>query len=66
MTVPKKYSTVSRGKPIPRVNEERFAKNWARAYHSLERCAFVKSLPCLACGAKPSENAHIANDGKGR
>ncbi len=68
MTIPRKYSTLSRGTPLRSVNVERHEREWTRAYHSLERVAFVKSLPCIVpgCRAKPCDNAHIANDGKGR
>lgn len=64
MTIPPKR--FNRGGPIPRVNVARHEKEWARTFHSLERCAFTKSRGCAVCGARPSENAHSENDGKGR
>jgi hypothetical protein len=51
---------------IPRVNRQRKSKNWTRAYGSVERVLFVRSLPCVMCGAVPSENAHIETGGMGR
>ena len=60
------------GKPLRRtgrvnpLNRERKAREWARAYGSRERVAFVQALPCLACGARPSEVHHLGNGGMGR
>jgi len=53
-------------RPIKRVNRKRKAKNWTRAYGSVERVAFVASMPCIAlwtvdhheCGGD-IENAHV-------
>ena len=53
---------------IPRSNPARKAREWARAYGSKERVAFVQSLPCvvLGCTRGPIENMHIRGDGAGR
>ena len=48
------------------VNQKRKASAFARAYHSKERVAFVKALPCVVCHQTPSDNAHIENGGMGR
>lgn len=55
------------GKPRP-VNKKRKAKEFARAYHSVERVEFVKDQPCKACHRLfASENAHVlGNGGAGR
>lgn len=51
---------------VKRVNAKRKAANFARAYGSAERVAFVRSLPCAACGLVGySENAHVGGAGKG-
>lgn len=42
------------------------ASETLRIYGPPERRAWVKSLPCLVCGATPSENAHVENDGLSR
>lgn len=47
-------------------NLERQKKEFARAYHSIERVEFVKSLPCVAGCLRPSQNAHIETGGAGR
>ena len=53
-------------------NTRRHASEWARAYGSKKRVAFVKSLPCCVAGCRaawmcePSENAHTVNGGMGR
>lgn len=50
------------------MNVERYEKNWARSFHSLERVRFVKRLPCSVaeCRCRPSENAHGWVDGLSR
>ena len=54
-------------KALPKTNAARRRKEWARAYGSKERVAFVKSLPCATCHATEGiENAHIRTGGKGR
>lgn len=50
-------------------NVGRHKTEWARAYHSAARVAFVKSLPCSACGFDGfplRENAHTFSGGTGR
>jgi hypothetical protein len=39
---------------------------FARIYGSKERVEWIKSLPCVGCGATPSDNAHTVSGGKGR
>jgi len=34
-------------------------------FHSQERARFVQGLPCVACGATPSENHHEPHRGNG-
>ena len=54
------------GKLKPR-NAKRQKRNHARAYGSDERIAFVKGLPCGACGwIGASEVAHTTTGGTGR
>lgn len=62
--------------PMPRrrtrlkaVNPARRKREFARCYGSAERVAFVRSLPCVVCGAMSfgaSQNAHVETDGMGR
>lgn len=56
----------SRGGRINPRNEERRDAEWKRAYGSEERVRWVQGLPCLACGSRPSENAHTETGGMGR
>lgn len=52
---------------VKRSNPARKAKAFKRAYGSRARVAFVKSLPCVACGVVGySENAHVTSGGVGR
>jgi hypothetical protein len=44
-------------------NKARQAREFARCYGSAARVAFVRSLPCAACGRGPSVNAHLHDDG---
>ena len=37
-----------------------------RVYGPEERRAWVTTLPCIACGARPSQNAHSVSGGMGR
>lgn len=49
-------------------NPKRRKAEWARAYHSPERVAWVRARPCFVCGCprRPSENAHTVTGGMGR
>ena len=48
----------------PRKRGKKHATEWARKYGSKARVAFVKSLPCAACGIVGySENAHVMGNG---
>lgn len=57
---------LARRTKVKRVNRNRRKKEWARAYGSKERVAFVQSLPSVAGGIGPCENAHIVTGGMGR
>lgn len=35
------------------------------SYSSKERVEFIRNLPCLICGKRPSENAHVKSRGAG-
>lgn len=37
-----------------------------RIYGTEERRAWVTTLPCIACGSTPSQNAHSVSGGMGR
>lgn len=63
--IPRKTPLARGGRIKPR-NAKRHSANWLRAYGSAERVQWVKSLPCLVCGATPSENAHVYTGGMGR
>lgn len=55
--------------PVRKVNAARRRREFARAYGSKERVAFVKSLPCIAWRHQcigQIENAHVGNGGAGR
>lgn len=61
-------STLRRSR-VRTANPKRKRSEWKRAYHSAERVAFVKALPCVACGFDGfplRENAHTVNGGAGR
>ena len=51
---------------MKRSNPKRRKSEFARCYHSKERVAWVKTLPCIACGSLLGENAHYDNGGMGR
>lgn len=52
---------------VKRSNPARKAREFKRAYGSKARVAWVKSLPCVACGVVGySENAHVTSGGVGR
>lgn len=56
---------IKRSRVRPR-NAKRRTSEWARAYGSKARVQWVKSQPCILCGERPSENAHIRTGGMGR
>lgn len=66
--IPRGSSTLQRSAPIPRVNRQRKASEFARCYGSRARVAFIRRLPCAACGTTRwgCDNAHTENDGAGR
>ncbi len=52
-------------------NAARHTKNWLRAFHSVERVEFVRSLPCANCRKVGDlyswiENAHTVTGGTSR
>lgn len=52
---------------IKPVNPQRKAKEWRRAFGSVERVNFVAGRPCVACEyGRNCENHHIQNGGKSR
>lgn len=55
-------------RPLNKSNPVRRAREFARAYGSKTRVAFVKTLACVVCGTAPSDNAHIhgGKSGMGR
>ena len=55
----KRKASLKARKPIPKKNKKRSEANYARAYGSKTRVAFVKTLACVVCGTAPSDNAHI-------
>lgn len=67
---PSRRSPIARSGRVKKVNAKRKAKEFARAYGSKERVAFVKSEPCAACltgdCSGPKENAHTKTGGYGR
>jgi hypothetical protein len=67
--IPQRRSPVTKKprKAPKKVNAKRKAREFARAYGSKERVAWVKSLPCVACTSNGrSDNHHICGDGAGR
>lgn len=56
-----KLTARKRIKAKPRTNVE-----FQRVYGSKRRVAYIKELPCVACGGGPCENAHIKSGGMGR
>lgn len=65
-TALRRTSSLARRTPVKKRNAARRKSEFARCYHSKARVAFVKSLPCVACGKGPCENAHVENGGTGR
>lgn len=51
--------------PIKARNAKRWTKNQRRAFGSKDRAEFVRWLPCIVCGAIPSENAHTPHPSAG-
>ena len=64
----KRKASLKTRKPIPKKNKKRADANYARAYGSKARVAFIKTLACGVCGTTPSDNAHIhgSKSGMGR
>lgn len=59
----RKTKLVAKTKPKAK---KRTAADFARVYGSLARVAWIAEQPCIACDAKPCENAHIRSGGTGR
>ena len=54
-------------KPVNPINTERRKSEFARAYHSKARVAWVQALRCACgCSGTPCDNAHVVGDGMGR
>ena len=63
--LPRRSAPLRKTRPLKRVNKQRKAKNWTRAYHSVERVVWVCAQPCRVCFSTPSINAHVGPKGKG-
>lgn len=53
-------------KPLPKKNAARAQQAFGRAYGSEDRVKWMRSQPCVVCGGRPCENAHVKNGGMGR
>jgi 5-methylcytosine-specific restriction endonuclease McrA len=51
--------------PLKRQNAARRAKRFASGFGSVARVEWMQGLPCAACGARPSECAHVRSRGAG-
>ena len=56
---------LNRKTAVKRKNARRSAKEFRRAYGSKERVQAVQAMPCVVCGALPSQNAHVRSRGAG-
>ena len=56
---------LNRKKAVKRKNARRSAKEFRRAYGSRERVHAIQAMPCVVCGALPSQNAHVRSRGAG-
>lgn len=65
---PMKRSTrpLARKARVAQVNRKRHAREWARAYGSKERVAWIARHPSVVSDQTPCENAHVVSGGKGR
>lgn len=53
-------------KPLNKVNKRRRPSEKLRIYGTSQRRAFIRRLPCSACGAEGfSQNAHVGTNGRG-
>jgi hypothetical protein len=59
-----RYQSLRSRTPMKRVNKERKASNFVRAYHSVAFVKFVERLHCLVdgCESTESECAHLVKD----
>lgn len=66
----KNRKPMKRSAPMKRAGKikpkARTAGEFARVYGSRARVAWVKALPCVACGRGPCDNAHTETGGMGR
>lgn len=62
----KRTGRLSRAMPVKRMNRKRRTASRARAYGPQDRIRWMQGLPCLICGTRPSEVAHIRTGGMGR
>jgi hypothetical protein len=52
---------------VKKVNAKRSKKEFAACFHSKERVAWIRNLPCIGCGREGiSENAHSIGGGGSR
>lgn len=56
-------SVLERKTPLAKVNRKRAKRRRARDFGS--KADFVRALPCLVCGTKPSEPHHFPTRGAG-
>jgi hypothetical protein len=65
-SAPTRRTGLKRSRKPPKRNVKRRASEFARCYGSKARVAFVRSLPCSACGVIGySQNAHVCRVGGG-
>lgn len=60
---------IKRGKQLVKSRikrKRRKPSEFARIYGSKARVEWVKRLPCVVCGERPCDNAHIVTGGMGR
>lgn len=64
---PKALKRLQRATGVRKRNPGRRKSEFARAYGSRERVAFVKRQPCVSCASRSNiQNHHIVNGGAGR
>jgi hypothetical protein len=61
----KRKTPLKTTKPMAKSNAKRKKARFLKAFGSRERVLAIKAMPCLVCGALPSDNAHIKSRGAG-
>lgn len=61
----KRHVGLTRKTPLRPKNPDRAKERWERAFHSRERVRWVSRRPCLVCGRRPSQNAHVKSRAAG-